>query len=658
MHASSRQLSVGRSQSWDTFGGNEGRGDGESSYEHSGRIPGRRNSLTYGGDGGGWYEPPPGVRPPDLDLKREPCSYQGFPDRFEQRPLRKNSVPELNSHYDRQAMASRNSLPPLDYNQHDPALGTRQLEDPRACYRGELQPLSRSAPHYGVVSGARSSWDQGLGRPPSTACPFPPPVAHEMSRIYKDPTTGKMMPDGQRIPGRNASPGRYGLEATSPRYATEPLPSVRSIYSDLNGCPLVPRQISATCLMVDPTSQGMDGTVNRGMVQHQESPSTFISMAAQKIPYDPGFDPNAPVAAAGNTPICALPQPQTPVVGAPAMMDPRKNVDPEFLAFLRREGISESAIALLLQQGFDSPSMLAVMEENDIRSVAPNLGQARVLSRIALSCKRPPLEATMNSVQGVVRARSNSFSHHNDVYLQQQSLDPSVMPLPTNTLQPISGRMGEMMGRRPNSAPSQHLLETTSYPGPSPGCYPNGTGGSPNAMPQTRSISVYAGQPAAAVSALTPMNAVPPQPLAAASAAPPKVYSTTYTVPMELMKRDRTMLPMSTLQNLQPSPQMMRKVGSQAENSLLAAGTNLQTQSTGIPNQKLSRRTGPPVIVSTMASPDSSNPIYSSSSSYSSLWQWSSYYLFCVNVSSCLVVLFLSLCLRPNAKTLELNGCI
>ncbi len=68
-------------------------------------MAGRRNSLSYGADaGGGWYEPPPGVRPPDLDLKREQDSYQeslynhGYLDRPDPRNIRKSSVPELNSH--------------------------------------------------------------------------------------------------------------------------------------------------------------------------------------------------------------------------------------------------------------------------------------------------------------------------------------------------------------------------------------------------------------------------------------------------------------------------------------------------------------------------------------------------------------------------------
>uniref|UniRef100_A0A8C9RBZ1 C-terminal-binding protein 2 n=1 Tax=Scleropages formosus TaxID=113540 RepID=A0A8C9RBZ1_SCLFO len=284
MLVSSKQLGIGRSQSWDTLGCNEGQWDRENSYEHHARIAGRRNSLTYGGDSGGWYElPPPGIRPSDLDLKREPYTYQGpfydqgYPEKLEQRPLRKSSVPELTSQYDRQAMAARGSIPPQDYYQHDATLAARPPEDPRGYYRGESHLLSRSAPHYGIPSGNRPPWDQGQCRPPppapTPAAPLPPPMAHEMSRIYKDPTAGKMITDGQRIPGRDVSPGRYGVEPPSPRYAAEPPHlSTRSVYNDINGRPMMPRQASATCLVVDPVSQGIDGTATRIRPQIMNGP--------------------------------------------------------------------------------------------------------------------------------------------------------------------------------------------------------------------------------------------------------------------------------------------------------------------------------------------------------------------------------------------------
>ncbi|KAL4640954.1 Ctbp2 protein [Arapaima gigas] len=285
MLVSSKQLGIGRSQSWDTLGFNEGQWDKENNYDHQPRISGRRNSLTYGGDSGGWYElPPPGACPPDLDLKREPYSYQGpfydqgYPERLEQRPLRKSSVPELNSHYERQAMTARGSITTQDYYQHDSTLAARPPEDPRGYYRREPHPLSRSASHYGMPGGNRPPWDQGQCRPPlpalTPAAPLPPVTAHEMNRIYKDSAAGKMMPEGHRITSRDVPPGRYGPELPSPRYASEPPPLTPShpIYNDINGRPMMQRQASATCLVVDPVSQGIEGTANRIRPQIMNGP--------------------------------------------------------------------------------------------------------------------------------------------------------------------------------------------------------------------------------------------------------------------------------------------------------------------------------------------------------------------------------------------------
>ncbi|XP_036403058.1 uncharacterized protein LOC118790261 [Megalops cyprinoides] len=619
MLVSCKQSGLGRSQSWDALGGNEGQWDGEGSYEQHARIAGRRNSLTYGGDGGGWYEPPPGARPPDPELKREPYSYQdslysqGYTDRHEQRAMRKSSVPELNSHYDRQVLAARSPLPPQDYY-HDPALAPRPPEDPRGFYRGEQHPLSRSAPHYGMAGG-RPPWDAAQGRPvpPAPApTPAPPPPAHEMSRVYREPPPPKMLPDGQRLPLRDISPGRYAADPPVPRYAAEPPPLPRPLYNDVNGRPLDPRQPTATCLVVDPAPQGLDGTAPRGMLPRQESPSAYAPVPVQKLSYEPSYDPGAsagvPVATPGSTappphlppaaaPVpVAAPPPAPPAASAvppPPPPDPKSTADPEFLALLRGEGLSESSITSLLQQGFDSPAMLAVMEENDVRSVAPNLGQARVLSRLTQGLRRPaepPLPA---------RPRSNSFSHRNDLYLQQPALDPGLLQQPPSGLQTMPPRMGEVMGRRPNSAPSQHLLETATYPGMrSPVGFPGSPGGYGAPMVQARPMSAYAGHPAA-----TPGLAQQQTPLPI-NAMAPKAYSTNYTVPMELMKRAPSLPPMSPLHSPHPSPQLMRKSGPQAENALLPGGPAHQAQN--IANQKLSRRTGPPVIVSTMASPDSS----------------------------------------------------
>lgn len=91
----------------------------------------------------------------------------------------------------------------------------------------------------------------------------------------------------------------------------------------------------------------------------------------------------------------------------------------------------------------------------------------------------------------------------------------------------------------------------------------------------------------------------------------PKAYSTNYTVPMELMKRDRNLLPLSPMHSPHPSPQLIRKGGGPApDNALVPVGAPVQGQGALVANQKLSRRTGPPVIVSTMASPDTSNSFF------------------------------------------------
>ncbi|ROJ78836.1 hypothetical protein DPX16_15361 [Anabarilius grahami] len=642
MLISSKQLPIGRSQSWDTLGGNEGHWErSDSVYEQQARMAGRRNSLSYGADtGGGWYEPPPGVRPPDLDLKREPDSYQqslynqGYLDRPDPRNIRKSSVPELNSHYDRPSMANRGSLPHHDYYQQDPGMPPRPTD---GFYRGE-QPhsLNRSSSHYGIMAGPRQLWEQSSGGRPGSAAPTPgippppPPSAHDMGRIYREqslpgppPATPgtKMMQDGQRIPSRAPSPARYIMEPNSSRYGAEPPASLtsHSVYSDVNGRPI--DQPTATCLVVDPVAQGMDGTAR--------APPTALA---------PVTTP-APLPQLSAQPLTVAPPPtvpQTPV----APVDPKKNADPEFLALLQKEGLSESTITSLLQQGFDSTAMLAVMEENDVRSVAPNLGQARVLSRVVLGYKRPPeiLPATPMHPSAPVRGRSNSFSHRSDIYVHQPppltpGLESQYMQPHSNPMQTISPRMGEGYSRRPSSAPSQQLLESSGYPGArSAGAY------SGSVVPvQTRPLSGYnphAGLHMPPMTAMSQHVAIPshlpvipsqmaihamPQPLPALPAVPqqmtmpalapqqaPKAYTTNYTVPMELMKRDRSLATMSPMPSPHVSPQVMRRAGVASDGSLVPVGSAVPGQNVSLANQKLSRRTGPPVIVSTMASPDTS----------------------------------------------------
>ncbi|AWP13846.1 putative altered inheritance of mitochondria protein 3-like [Scophthalmus maximus] len=709
-----KQLSLGRSHSWDTIGGNEGQWDrAESVYEQQARVAGRRSSLSYG-EGGGWYEPPPGVRPPDLDLKRDLYSYQDSPygqvyaERHNPRAHRKGSVPDLN-HYERAPMAHRGSIPHQDYFSQDPAMTPRPVE---GFYRPEHQPPS----------------------------PHPHPLTHELNRAYREPgavTAAKIMPDGQqRLPSRDPSPAHYGMENVSPRYASEP-PTLagQSVYTDVNGRPLDPQQQAATCLVVDPASQGMimrqetaspytiqqqqqlqqqqqiqqqqlqqqqfqQQQLQQQQIQQQQLQQQQIQQQQlqqqqlqqeqlhqhlqqqQSLPHPPAMPvtdpslsmaaplpaPPAPVqtaAVASATPVpvetapalahhlpatplpAPLPAPPPIAPQTPLPVDPRKTVDHEFLALLRNEGLSESTISSLIQQGFDSTSMLAVMEENDVRTVAPNLGQARVLSRVVQNCKRPTEAPPAHSQpQTPMRGRSNSFSHRSDIYHHQQqhhhpphppqalNVDPQLMPPPTpGAMQNISPRMGEVLGRRPSSAPSQHLMEASGgFPGQpprSPGPYTGAI------MPvQSRPMSAYSsgmampgmpmqgiqimpqhmtGSMPAIPGSIHSMQGMPQQMPVSMPALPqppqqvPKAYSTNYTVPMELMKRDRNLLPLSPMHSPHPSPQLMRKCGGPAsDNALMIVGAPVQGQSALVANQKLSRRTGPPVIMSTMASPDTS----------------------------------------------------
>ncbi|XP_026165749.1 C-terminal-binding protein 2a isoform X1 [Mastacembelus armatus] len=763
-----KQLSLGRSHSWDTIGGNEGQWDrADSVYEQQARAAGRRSSLSYR-EGGGWYEPPPGVHPPDLDLKRDPYSYQDtlygqvYAERHDPRGLRKGSVPDLN-HSDRVPMAHRGSIPRQDYYSHDPAMTPRP---PEGFYRSEHQPplpphpLSRSGSHFGMTPGTRPVWDQVQGgrvgpQGPSSPLPPPPPppTAHELNRAYREPgavTVAKMMPDGQQhIVSREPSPAHYGMEHTSPRYASEPPPlASQSVYTDcLNDRPLDSQQQAATCLVVDPPSQGMimrQETVSSYTVQQQQQlqqqqlqqqqlqqqqlqqqqlqqqqiqqqqQSQQQHLQQQQIqqqqlqqqqlqqqhlqqqqlqqeqlqqhlqqqqllpPAIPVSDPNLPMVAslpappapvqtaavvpAAPAPVqtaptlppppsaislpAPLPAPPLSVPQTPLPVDPKKTADPEFLALLRNEGLSESTISSLIQQGFDSTSMLAVMEENDVRTVAPNLGQARVLSRLVHNYKRPvEAPAAPSQPQTPLRGRSNSFSHRSDIYHQQPhyhpphppqalTVDPQLMPPQTpGAMQTISPRIGDVLSRRPSSAPSQHLLEASGgYPGPpprSPGPYAGAI-----VPAQSRPMSAYTsgvaipGMPMQSMQIMPQqmtgsMPAIPgsihsmqgmPQPMPISMPAlpqppqqVPKAYSTNYTVPMELMKRDRNLLPLSPMHSPHPSLQLMRKGGGPApDNALIAVGAPSQGQGTLVANQKLSRRTGPPVIVSTMASPDTS----------------------------------------------------
>ncbi|MEQ2203036.1 hypothetical protein XENOCAPTIV_023124, partial [Xenoophorus captivus] len=784
-----KQLGLGRSHSWDTLGGNEGQWERqcESVYDQQARVAGRRNSLSYG-EGGGWYEAPPGVRPPDLDLKRASYSHQDssygqvYTERHDLRGLRKSSVPDIN-HYERVPMAHRGSIPHQDYYSHDPAMTPRP---PEGLYMSEHQPphphqLSRSGSHFGMAPGARAVWDQGQPsrtgpQAPSSPLPPPPPrTAHELSRTYREPgavTVAKIIQDGQqRLPSRDPPPAHYGMDHPSPRYASEPPPlTAQSVYTDVDGRPLDSQQQVATCLVVDPATQGMmrqesaspytiqqqqqlqqqqlqqqqlqqqqlqqqqlqqqqlqqqqlqqqqlhqqlqqhqlqhqqlqqqqlqqqqlqhqqlqqqqlqQQPIQQQQLQHQPLQHQPLQQQLQQEPLQqhlqqqqplpppptmPMSDPNlvlssplpappaqmqsAAVVTAVPAPVQAAPTPAPPppasplpappsvpptsVPQTPLPVDPKKTVDPEFLSLLRNEGLSESTISSLIQQGFDSSSLLAVMEENDVRTVAPNLGQARVLSRLLHNCKRP-IEATPapSRPQTPMRGRSNSFSHRSDIYHQQHhhhppnfsqalAVDPQLMPPPTPGVMPtISPRIGEVISRRPSSAPSQNLLEAAggypSQPPRSPGPYTGAL------MPvHSRPMSAYSAGVTMPGVPMPGMQIIPQQMSGSMPALPgsihsipgmsqhmpvslpalqqppqqvPKAYSTNYTVPMELMKRDRNLLPLSPMHSPHPSPQLTRKGGGPAtDNALVPVGAPVQGQSGLTANQKLSRRTGPPVI--------------------------------------------------------------
>ncbi|XP_064880110.1 uncharacterized protein LOC115118984 [Oncorhynchus nerka] len=435
--------------------------------------------------------------------------YQLYPERHGQ-PLphtlvRKNSVPELSSLYLRQIMAARASsvVPPpssqQNYYQKAPppdntapamtrSLSPRRLEDGSSLYRASQQQhhlLNGSASHYGMsgLTGGQGGLElvfllrlPGIKDTPGPPPPPPPSPAHnELSRSYRE---AKMIPDFQHSTGvcRAPSPACYGVQPPLPVYAAaqpQPLPSRSAyhppLYSAIYSLPLDPRvgvgqTPATTSLMVDPASQQhghMDGSLQR-----------YGSVASQRLPYDPGYDPGS-----------AMVQ-QHP--SAAMNMDPKRMVDPGFLAFLRAEGLADSTISLLLQQGFDSTSMLGVMEDHDVRSIATNLGQARALSSVVLHCKQQPGESAL-AAQQRIRGRANSFGHTNNLYMQgmqnmtqgmsSMAMDPHTMhQQPPTSVQTFSPRMGEFLGRRPNSAPSQHLLETTTYGAPR-GTFPVSSGG-------------------------------------------------------------------------------------------------------------------------------------------------------------------------------------
>ncbi|XP_061491697.1 C-terminal-binding protein 2 isoform X3 [Rhineura floridana] len=576
---------IGRSQSWDAAGWYEGNWENENTFEYQ-RPPGRRNSLTYDGEGV-WYEQP-SHRAHDIilqggaELKQEPYPYQE--PVVNRSPLRKGSVPD--SYYDRQpTMSARSSLPPQDYY-NDPSLAARSPKEPH-YYRDHM--IDRPLPNYGMPSGRRLAWDHMQVRSPAP---------REASRMYRDPVT-KMVPEAQRVQNRDPSPARYGVDPPTPRYGADPPTFLnRQGYNDTVGRSIdsaAGRQVTPTCLVVDPNSTTAPGgsvvlpaaPINCGYGPVRENVST-------KVPYD-GYE-------TATTP--SLAQMPAPFPGH----NIKSNVDPEFLALLRSEGVSEITLSALLQQGFDSPSMLAMMEDNDIKSVAPNLGQVRVLSRIAHTYKIEMQMQRQDRKSIIIRPRyrSNSFSHRSQLLQNEYGMHPATSPMEdgavmhqpvATSVQPISPRVAEVT-RRPSSAPTQHLLETATYsasglPHQSAPFLPN------SGYRASGPCSMYTRQAPGYSPAGISMNALQTNP----HPNPKTAYSTTYTVPMELMKRERNP-PLSPMHSPLNSPRLLRKQGTQMDPNLLPAGPSFPMQHT--PYQKATRRTGPPVIVSTMASPESS----------------------------------------------------
>ncbi|XP_039691953.1 C-terminal-binding protein 2 [Pteropus medius] len=535
MPVPSRHVSIGRSQSWDASGWFEG------PWEMA-EAPGRSSSLTDGGGEGPWYEPAP-------DLCREAFYGSGAG--------RKSSVPDFTFYDSRQAvMSTRGTLLPQDYygNLSGAARGPREPHHPRD------PGLGRPLPGYGVL-GSRMTWEHVQGRAPALQDPGP---------LYRD-AGGRTATPAQRAQSRAPSPARYAVEPADGRYGVEAAPyAPGQVYNDVGDRPLDPapaRQAAPTCLVVDPTgataSEGGPGlapaALNRGYGQE----SVPSRMAYENCEAD-----------------------------LSAFQDPgdRRGVRPEFLALLRAEGVAEATLVALLQQGFDSPAVLATMEDADIKCVAPNLGQARVLSRLAGSCRTEMQLRRQGRVGPLPRTRSSSFSHRSEPHGDLSCLQPQ----PMGPLQAAPPRAADR-ARRPSSAPSQHLLEAAAtYAAPGVGTQaahlPSGSGcGSPT--------------PCALTARLGPT--CPPQAgVALPNPGPRTAYSTASTVPMELLKRERSMAA-SPLPSPHGSPQLLRKPGVPVEPSTLPpAGQSLHVPHS--PYQKVARRTGAPIIVSTMLTPDPS----------------------------------------------------
>ncbi|XP_063289798.1 C-terminal-binding protein 2 isoform X2 [Pelobates fuscus] len=583
MPVPSKHTNISRSHSWDAAGLYDSSWEEGNSPGYQ-RAVGRKNSLTYNGEEA--FYKLPNSRSRDIilsdcsEIKTDLCSYpdtyirgqQGHSVVQNRRPVRNRSVPDFSGPYERQvAMSTRGSVQTHDYY-NDPSMSSRSLEDPR-YYREHA--LNRAGQSYGAPV-SRTVWEQTPTRSFQT---------QDAGRLYRN-HTGRVLTEGQRSRSRDCSPARYTVETPNPRYGSEAnaFPS-RQIYNEMverSIDPLTGRQTAPTCLVVESSeAAAMDGTLGTSSISGNRGYTSARDNVSAKMAYDTYENS------------LAQSQAQMP------------QVDMEFLTTLRNEGLSEGTINALIQHGFDTPSSLAVMEEHDLKSVAANLGQARLLSgliksyRTDLQMLRQDQQKT-NSLR--TRARSSSFSHRGDIMrselvgqtLTNPIMDGSTNPQANLSLQPVSPRMAEL-NRRPSSAPSQHLLETASYPS----CGMNTQNphfiGSVGYV-QPRPASAYIAQSG------VPMTVVHSN----LNPVPKTAYPTSYTVPMELMKRER-LPPTSPLHSPHCSPQLLRKQGSHLDTTLNLPPPAISSQhGLNSPYQKVTRRTGPPVIVSTMASPEQS----------------------------------------------------
>ncbi|XP_027975772.1 C-terminal-binding protein 2 isoform X1 [Eumetopias jubatus] len=554
MPVPSRQVHIGRSQSWDAAGWCEG------PWEVA-EAPARSSSLADGGTAGPWYEPQGAAEP---YLYREAF--------FNSVAGRKSPVANFAFYDSRQAvMSGRGGLLPRDYY-GDAAGATRA---PKEARHPRDPGLGRSLPGYGVT-GSRMSWDQVQGRVPAL---------QEAGHLYRDPA-GRGMAQGPQTQSRAPSPTRCAGELAVGRYATEaPAYPASQLYNDVGERPMdsaLARQAAPTCLVVDPAAASASdsspgvapGTLNRSYGPARGSAS---SRAA-----DENYEAN---------------------LSSFQGLGGRRSTLPEFLALLRAEGVAEATLVALLQQGFDSPAVLATMEDADIKCVAPNLGQARVLSRLAGTCRTEMQLRRQGRGGPSPRMRSSSFSHRGELHGDLSSLGASALqPQPMGPLQAPSPRARDL-ARRPSSAPSQHLLETAAtYSAPGVGAqaphFPSNSGySSPTPCALTAQLGpTYPPQAGVAL--------IHPGPIPPLHPGPRTAYSTAYTVPMELLKRDRGVAA-SPLSSPHGSPQLLRKPSVPVEPATLPpASQSLRTPQP--PYQKVARRTGAPIIVSTMLAPEPS----------------------------------------------------